>query len=174
MRVRVPHCELKWEMSDKMRKSGAKRVVTIMMVIFTILIIGIMQPLYFGVYPYFGLSPIIFIMPISFIGIVCIILHLYQQWPLMLAWFKKSPDRKKQRAKMWRAVVLIALILVLGYHIPSAWYEGLTRTKADILLVLRSMQFGTYLGTVFIIIHVWQRWRLAFSYFRRKPRKKAL
>jgi hypothetical protein len=156
-----------------MRKSGAKRIVTIMMVIFTILIVGIMQPLYFGARTLFGLSPIIFIMPISFIGIVCIILHLYQNWQLMLAWFKKSPDKKKQRDKIWRAVVLIALILVLGYHIPSAWYEGMTHKGAEIRLVLRSMQFGTYLGTVLIIIHVWQRWRLTFSYFR-KSRKKAL
>jgi TRAP-type C4-dicarboxylate transport system permease small subunit len=92
----------------------------------------------------------------------------------VLAWFKKSPDKKKQRDKMWRAVVLIAFILVLGYNISSAWHEAMTRTGAEMLLVLRSMQFGTYLSTVFIVIHVWQRWRLTFSYFRRSPSKKAL
>ena len=174
MRVRVPHCELKWEMSDKMRKSGAKRIVTIMMVILTILFIGIIQPVYFGVRTYFGLDPRLILLPISFISIVCYILHVYQNWPLMLAWFKKSSDKKKQRAKMWRAVVLIAFILVLGYGISSAWHAALTRKGAEMLLVLRSMQFSTYLSTVFLAIHVWQRWRLTFSYFRRNPRKKAL
>ena len=164
---------MKCEMSDKMRKSGAKRVVTIIIVIFTILIIGIMQPLYFGARTYFGLDPRLIILPISFISIVFYILHVYQNWPRVLAWFKKSPDKKKQRDKIWRAVVLIALILVLGYNISSAWHEAMTRTGAEMLLVLRSMQFGTYLSTVFIIIHVWQRWRLTFSYFRRKPSKKA-
>ena len=157
-----------------MRKSRAKRVVTIIIVIFTILIIGIMQPLYFGVHSYFGLNPRFIVLPISFISIVFYILHVYQNWPLVLAWFKKSPDKKKQRAKMWRAVVLIAFILVLGYGISNGWREALTRSGAEMLLVLRSMQLGTYLSTVFLIIHVWQRWRLTFSYFKRRPGKEAV
>ena len=156
-----------------MRKSGAKRVVTIIMVIVTILVIGIMQPLYFGARTYFGLDPRLVVLPVSFISIVFYILHIYQNWPLMLAWFKKSPDKKKQRAKMWRAVVLIAFILLLGYGISNGWREALTRSGAEMLLVLRSMQLGTYLSTVFLIIHVWQRWRLTFSYFKRRPAKEA-
>jgi hypothetical protein len=92
----------------------------------------------------------------------------------MLAWFKKSPDKKKQRAKRWRALVLIAFILVLGYGISSAWHAALTHKGAEMLLVLRSMQFSTYLSTVFLAIHVWQRWRLTFSYFKRSPSKKPL
>ena len=156
-----------------MRRSGAKRVVTIIIVVLTILIVAIMQPLYFGVRTYFGIDPRLIILPISFISIVFYVLHVYQNWLLMLAWFKKSPDRKKQRDKMWRAVVLIAFILVLGYGISSGWHTALTHTRAEILLVLRSMQFSTYLSTLFIVIHVWQRWRLTFSYFRRSPSRKA-
>jgi hypothetical protein len=156
-----------------MRKSGAKRVVTIIIVILTILIIGIQQPLFFGARTYFGLDPRLILLPISFIANVFYILHIYQNWPLVLAWFKKSPDKKKQRDKMWRAAVLIAFILVLGYDVSSAWHTALTSSGAEIHLVLSSMQFWTYLATVFLAIHVWQRWRLTFSYFRRSPGKRA-
>ena len=157
-----------------MRKSGAKRVVTIIMLITTIIQFALIQPVFFGVYSYFGFHPAVFIMPMSFICMVFYVLHLYQHWQLMLAWFKKSPDKKKQRAKTWRAVVLIAFVLVLGYGSSSGWHAALTHKGAEMLLVLRSMQFSTYLSTIFIIIHVWQRWRLTYSYFRRKPSKKAL
>jgi hypothetical protein len=144
------------------------------MVIFTILMLAILQPLYFGARTLFGLYPTLILLPISFISIVFYILHIYQNWPLMLAWFKKSPDRKKQRDKMWRAVVLIAFILVLGYDISSAWYAGLTHTGAEMRFVLKSMRIWSWVATGFLAVHVWQRWRLTFSYFRRNPRKKAL
>ena len=157
-----------------MRKSKAKRIVTIIMLITTFIQFALIQPAFFGVLSYFGLVPPVFILPMSFICIVFYVLHLYQQWPLMLAWFKKSPDKKKQRAKMWRAVILIAFILVIGYGISSGWREALTRTRAEMPLVLRSMQLSTYLSTVFLIIHVWQRWRLTFSYFKRSPAKRAV
>ena len=175
MRVRVPHCELKWEMSGKMRKSGAKRIVTIMMLILTIMGFAVEQPVFFGVHLYFGLTPIVFIMPISFIAIVFIILHLYQQWPLMLAWFKKSPDRKKQRAKMWRAVVLIVFMLVLAYDLAFAWYEMLTNVGGGPppLEIIETARIWSWVAWGLLAIHVWQRWRLTFSYFRLKPSKKA-
>ena len=119
-----------------MRRSGAKRIVVIIMLIATIIQFAVEQPACFGVYPYFGLSPIMFILPISFICIVFIVLHIYQQWPLMLAWFKKSPDRKKQRDKVWRMVVLICFMLVLAYDLAFAWYEMLTSEGKEILDIL--------------------------------------
>jgi len=172
MRVRVPHYELKWEMSDKMRKSGAKRIVTIMMLILTIMGFAVEQPVLFGVHLYFGLTPIVFIMPISFIAIVFIILHLYQQWPLMLAWFKKSPDKKKQRDKTWRAVVLMTLILTFVCALAFGWYEALTSLGGE-PPPLETMRIFSWVAYGFLAIHVWQRWRLTFSYFRRSPSKKA-
>ena len=156
----------------EMRKSGAKRVVTIIMLIVTVIQLANMQPVFFGVRTYFGLFPPLIILPVSFIAIVFIILHVYQNWPLMLAWFKKSPDKKKQRDKTWRAVVLIAFILVLVYSISSSWFEALTSKGRDI--PLESMRVWSWVAYVFLAIHVWQRWRLTFSYFRRSPSKKAI
>jgi hypothetical protein len=171
MRIRMPHCELKWEMSDKMRKSGAKRVVTIIMLITTIIQFAVEQPACFGVYSYFGLSPIVFILPISFICIVFIVLHIYQQWPLMLVWFKKSPDKEKQRAKMWRVAVLIVFMLVVAYDLAFAWYEMLTREGGGPppLEIIKTIRIWSWVAWGLLAIHVWQRWRLTFSYFRRKP-----
>ena len=152
-----------------MRKSGAKRVVTILVLIVTIIQIVQVQPALLGVHSYFGLIPIVFILPISFISIVFYSLHVYQHWPLMLAWFKKSPDKKKQRDKTWRMVVLIAFILVLGYDIASGWYETLTSEAKEI--PLESMRIWFWLAFVFLAIHVWQRWRLTLSYFKPGPTK---
>jgi hypothetical protein len=69
------------------RKSRAKRVVTIIMLITTVIQFFLIQPAFLGVTLYFGLIPAIFIMPMSFICIVFYVLHLYQQLTLMLSWF---------------------------------------------------------------------------------------
>jgi hypothetical protein len=157
-----------------MRKGEAKRIVTILMVIFTIIDLAVIEPAFFGVRSYFGLIPPVFIMPVSFIAIVLYVLHVYQNWPLMLAWFKKSPDKKKQRDKTWRAIILIIFILVLVYDLAFAWYEMLTSQGKEILSVLDTMRIWSWVAYGFLAIHVWQRWRLTFSYFRRNPRKKTL
>jgi hypothetical protein len=91
----------------------------------------------------------------------------------MLAWFKKSPDRKKQRAKMWRAAVLIVFMLVIAYDLAFAWYETLSKGK-EILGILDYIRIWSWVAWGLLAIHVWQRWRLTFSYFRRNPHKKAL
>jgi hypothetical protein len=157
---------MRWEMRGVMRKRGAKRIVTILLLIFTVMGFAVIQPAFFGVRTYFGLIPPVFIMPISAIGIILIILHLYQHWPLMLAWFKKSPDKKKQRDKTWRAVILIVFMLVLIYDLSFAWYEMLASEGKEILSVLDTMRIWSWVAYGFLAIHVWQRWRLTFSYFR--------
>ena len=157
-----------------MRKSGAKRVVTIIMLITSIIQFANIQPIFFGVHSYFGFNPAVFLMPISSICIVFYILHLYQQWPLMLAWFKKSPDKTKQRDKTWRAVVLIALMLAVVCALAFGWSEGLQALGEGRPPPLETMRISSWAGFGFLAIHVWQRWRLTFSYFQRKPGNKAI
>ena len=157
-----------------MRKSGAKRIVTIIMLISTIIQFALIQPLWFGVLSYFGLISAVFMMPMSFISIVFYVLHLYQQWPLMLAWFKKSPDKKKQRDKTWRAVVLMTFMLTLVCTLAFGWYEGLKALGEGRPPPFESMRIFMWVAFAFLAIHVWQRWRLTFSYFRLNPSKKPL
>jgi hypothetical protein len=156
------------------RKSRAKRIVTIIMLITTVIQFALVQPAYFGVFSYFGLTPIVFILPMSFICIVFYVLHLYQQWPLMLAWFKKSPDKKKQRDKTWRAVILMAFMLALVCTISLGWYESMKSLGEGKPPPVESMRIFMWVAFAFLAIHVWQRWRLTFSYFRRSPSKKAM
>jgi len=154
-----------------MRKSGAKRFVIIMVLILSIIQFINIQPAFLGVRTYFGLIPIVFILPISFISIVFYILHVYQQWPLMLAWFKRSPNKKKQRDKTQRAVVLMTFMLVLVCALAVGWYEALTSVGR--IPPIETMRVLSWVAYGLLAIHVWQRWRLTFSYFRRNPRKKA-
>jgi membrane protease YdiL (CAAX protease family) len=155
-----------------MRKRGAKRIVTILLVIFNVVLFAIMQPAFFGVRTYFGLDPRLIVMPVSFVTIIIIVLHLYQNWPLLLSWFKKSLDKKKQREKIWRMAVLIAFICILGYDIISAWYQALTGGGMAEVPV-ESIRVWSWVATALLAIHVWQRWRLTFSYFKRSPDRKA-
>jgi hypothetical protein len=155
-----------------MRKSRAKRIVIIIMLIVTVIQVALIQPAFFGVRTYLGLIPIVFVLPMSFICIVFYVLHLYQQWPLMLAWFKKSPDKKKQRDKTWRAVVLITFILALVCTMSFGWYESLKSLGEGQPPPLESMRIFMWVAFVLLAIHVWQRWRLTLSYFRRSPSKK--
>ena len=157
-----------------MRKSGAKRIVTIIMLISTIIQFALIQPAWFGVRTYFGLIPTVFIMPMSFICIVFYVLHVYQQWPLMLAWFKKSPDGKKQRDKTWRAVVLITFIFVIVCTLAFSWSEALKSLGEGQPPPLETIRIFSWVAYGFLAIHIWQRWRLILSYFRRKPSKEAV
>jgi membrane protein YdbS with pleckstrin-like domain len=149
------------------RKKAAKRIVTIALLLLTSIFLAILQPVFFGVKTYFGIDPRLILLPLSFVCIVMICCHLYQNWPLMLAWFKKSPDRKKRRDKLWRMVVLIVFMLVLAYDLAFAWYEALTSEKKEILEILDYMKIWSWVATGLLAVHVWQRWKLTFSYFKR-------
>ena len=87
-----------------MRTKRAKQLVTVILVIWYIFFVAITQPLFFEVHTYFGINALFIVMPIAFPVIVLFILHIYQNWALMLQLFKKSPDKTKQRKKMQRLV----------------------------------------------------------------------
>ena len=142
------------------------------MLITTVIQFALLQSAWFGVLLYFGLIPIVFILPMSFICIVFYVLHFYQQWPLMLAWFKKSHDKKKQRDKTQRAIVLMTFMLALICALGFGWYEALT-SVGEGPPPLETMRIFSWVAFGLLAIHVWQRWRLTLSYFKRKPDKKA-
>jgi len=139
-----------------MRKRAAKRIVTIALFVVTFVLLASMQPVFFGVKTYFGINPLLILLPISFCCIVLICLHLYQNWSLLVSWFKKSPDKKKQRDKMQRMAILIAFMLILGYDISSAWYYAL---KVGITgAPIETIRLWSWVATGLLAVHVWQRW----------------
>jgi hypothetical protein len=138
------------------------------MLILTVIQFTLLQPVFFGITSYFGLIPAVFILPVSFTCMVFYVLHVYQHWPLILAWFKKSPDKKKQRDKTQRAVVLITFMLACIFALAFGWYETLKALGEGQPPPLESMRIFCWVAFGLLAIHVWQRWRLTFSYFRRK------
>lgn len=151
-----------------MRKGAAKKKVTIALFVVTFVLLGGMQPVFFGTETYFGLNPLLVLLPISFACIVLICLHLYQNWPLLRAWFKKGSDRNKQRDRIQRMAVLIAFSLILGYDICTAWYYALTVGIAA--APIGTIRLWSWVAAGLLVIHIWQRRKLTFSYFRREKR----
>ena len=147
-----------------MHTKKAKQAVTIAALISYLILLVSMQPAFFGVVTYFGVNAIFIIMPIAFPCIVLFILHVYQNWALMLHLFKKSADRTKQRERIQRLVVLLAFMLILGYDIVLAWYEALRFGIYE--MNMESIRIWSWVSTGLIAIHVWQRWRLTLSYFK--------
>lgn len=139
-------------------------MVTIALCIACFVIIAGMQPVFFGVRTYFGIDPRLILLPISSLCIVLICLHLCQNWLLLLAWFKRSPGKKKQREKIQRMAVLIAFMLVLSYDISSAWYAAVTGEVNEV--TIKSIRVWNWVATGLLAIHVWQRWSLTFSYLK--------
>lgn len=149
-----------------MRTRAWKRVVTTTMLVVAIVMIGGLQPMFFGVRRYFGLNPLVFLLPTSAVFIILMSLHLYQTWPLMRRWFKKSTDKKRKRDKLQRIPVVLAFVVIMSYDIASAWYYAV-KDGID-AMPMESIRLWSWVATGFLAVHVWQRWRLTFSYFRKR------
>ena len=152
-----------------MRTRAWKRAVTIALIVITIVVVGGIQPMFFGVRTYFGVNLLAIMLPLSFVFMVIAGLHLYQTWPLLRLWFKKSGNPKKRRDKRKRMVVLISFVVIIGCDIASAWYYAL-RYGLD-GMPMAQIRLWSWVATGFLVVHVWQRWRLTVSYFKRRPKQ---
>jgi len=147
-----------------MRTRAWKRVVTIAMFVVALVMIGALQPVFFGVRTYFGHNPLTFLLPTSAVFIILTSLHLYQTWPLVRVWFKRTIDEEKKRDQRQRIPILVAFVVVMSYDIASAWYYALSYGIDEI--PWESIRLWSWVATGLLAVHVWQRWRLTFSYFR--------
>ncbi|MFH1522622.1 MAG: hypothetical protein ABIE43_02270 [Patescibacteria group bacterium] len=108
-------------MAKRGRSKSVKRITTIILLISAVLVVGGMQPMFFGARRYFGINPLTFLLPIAFVFLVCTFLHVQQNWSLFLAWFKKSTDKEKQRYKIRfnRQNWLVISFLIFKIVIPA-------------------------------------------------------
>ena len=81
------------------------------------------------------------------------------------AWFKKSTDKKKKRDQLQRIPILVAFVVVMTYDIAFAWYYAVG--YGFDAMPMESIRFWSWVATGLLAVHVWQRWRLTFSYFRK-------
>jgi len=142
--------------------------MTIALIVITIIVLGGIQPMFFGTKTYFGVNLLAIMLPLSGVFMVITGFHLYQNWPLMRLWFKKTANPQKRRDKRWRMIVLIAFVLILGSDIASAWYYAL-RYGLD-GMPMEQIRIWSWVATGLLVVHVWQRWRLTASYFKPKPK----
>jgi hypothetical protein len=149
---------------EAIRKRPAKRVVTIALVVVTLVQLSGLQLLFLGVHTFAGINALAFLLPLSSVFMVLVGLHLYQTWPLARAWLKKSKDKAKQRDKAQRMLVLLAFVLILGSDMVVAWYYAVKYGIAG--MPMESIRLWSWVATGFLVVHVWQRWRLTLSYFR--------
>lgn len=147
-----------------LRKKPAKRLVTVALFLVTVVLLGGLQPLLFGVQTFFGVNALAILLPLSFVFMVITGFHVYQTWPRLRFWFKKNPDKSKQRDKIQRMVVLISFVVILSYDIVLGWYYALSYGVSK--MPVESLRIWSWLATGLLAIHVAQRWRLTFSYFK--------
>ena len=152
----------------ELRKKPARRLVTVALFIVTVVLLGGLQPLLFGVRTFFGINALAILLPLSGVFMVITGFHVYQTWSRLRSWFRKNPDRAKQKDKIKRMVVLVSFVVTLSYSIISGWYYALSYGVAEMPVEL--LRPWSWLATGLLAIHVAQRWRLTFSYF--KPRRK--
>jgi len=135
------------------------------MFVVAVIMIGGLQPMFFGEREYFGENPLTFLLPTSAVFIVLMSFHLYQTWPLVRLWFKKSKNKEKRRDQLQRIPVVVAFVVIMSYDISSAWYYAV---KYGIeAMPMESIRLWSWIATGLLAVHVWQRWRLTFSYFRK-------
>jgi hypothetical protein len=151
-----------------MRKKVWKRVLTIALIVSTVVVLGGIQPMFFHVKTYFGVNLLAIMLPLSGVFMVITGFHLYQNWPLLRLWFKKTANPKKRWDRRKRAIVLIAFVAILGYDIASAWYYAL-RYGLD-GMPMAQIRIWSWVATGLLVVHVWQRWRLTASYFKPKAK----
>ena len=152
-------------------KRESKRATTLIIFFLTMILVGGMQPLFFGKMTYFGMNPLNILLPIAFVFLILTVIHIHQNWTLFLSWFKKNEDKRIQRHKMQRMIVLFLMVGFLGYDIAFAWYEVLSKGIEKISgMPTGTIRLWSWIGTFWLSVHVVQRWRLMLSYF--KPRRK--
>ncbi|MFC1654270.1 hypothetical protein ACFL2F_00580 [Myxococcota bacterium] len=152
-----------------LRKRPAKRIVTVALLLVTVAELGGLQLLLFGVRTFFGINALAFLLPLSFVFMVITGFHLYQTWPRLRFWFKKNPDKSQQRDKIQRMVVLILFVVVLSYDIGLGWYYALSYGVFE--MPVESLRTWSWIATGLLAIHVAQRWRLTFSYFKARRQR---
>jgi len=130
----------------------------------TVVLLGGLQPLLFGVRTFFGINALAILLPLSGVFMVIAGFHIYQTWSRLRFWFKKSPDKAKQRDKILRVVVLLSFVVVLSYDIALGWYYALSYGVSR--MPVEHLGIWSWIATGLLAIHVAQRWRLTCSCFK--------
>jgi magnesium-transporting ATPase (P-type) len=97
--------------------------------------------------------------PIAFIVLCFLILHFLQNWRLLLALFKN-----KKSYRMSRLTVTLAMIAIGITDIASGWLSAVSGEEHYILF---PMWVWSWIFTLLVAIHVYQRRKLFLSYWRK-------
>lgn len=66
-------------------------------------------------------------------------------------------------------VVLISFVVILTYDIAIGWYYALSYGVSN--MPVEKLRIWSWLATGLLAIHVAQRWRLTFSYFKARRQR---
>ncbi len=135
-------------------------MVVIGLTIVVFLIVASLQPFFLGNEAYFGVDARLICCPIAFLALPLLVIHLYQGWPLFRAAVKKR--------KIGRFGLIIGIAIVGIIDISSGWRSAIAGQSEYILI---PMWAWSWLFTLLIVVHVWQRRTVFQTYFKRRKER---
>jgi len=97
--------------------------------------------------------------PIAFIVLCFLILHFLQNWRLLVALFKN-----KKSYRMSKLTVTLAMMAIGITDIASGWVSAVSGEERYLLF---PMWVWSWIFTLLVAIHVYQRRKLFLSYWRK-------
>ncbi len=137
--------------------SKMRRITVVVLTIAVAALVVSLQPFFLG---YLDINAARLIsLPIAFIVLCFLILHFLQNWRLLVALFKN-----KKSYRMSRLTVTLAMMAIGIIDIASGWVSAVSGEERYLLF---PMWVWSWIFTLLVAIHVYQRRKLFLSYWRK-------
>ena len=137
--------------------SKMKRITVVVLTIAVAALVVSLQPFFLG---YLDINAARLIsLPIAFIVLCFLILHFLQNWRLLVSLFKN-----KKSYRVSRLTVTMLMIVIGAIDIASGWFTAVSGEERYLLF---PMWVWSWIFTLLVAIHVYQRRKLFLSYWRK-------
>lgn len=137
--------------------SKMRRITVVVLTISVAALVVSLQPFFLG---YLDINTARLIsLPIAFIVLCFLILHFLQNWRLLVSLFKN-----KKSYRVSRLTVTMLMIVIGAIDITSGWVSAVSGEERYLLF---PMWVWSWIFTLLVAIHVYQRRKLFLSYWRK-------
>lgn len=134
-----------------------KRIIVVVLTVSVAALILSLQPFFLG-YLDFNTARLISL-PIAFVVLCFLILHVLQNWRLLVALFKN-----KKSYRVSRLTVTVLMMVIGAIDIASGWVSAVSGEQRYILF---PMWAWSWTFTILVVIHVYQHRDTFLSHWRK-------